>query len=144
MSNLVAFFAHNKKQNDNIKRAISKKFIDEQGNPIEWEFAPITPERDAELKSESTKRSMIMQGKRKGQYNTDFDHFKYQRLLTVESIVYPNLNDKELQDSYNVMGADALLGKMLTIGEIADASAVAQEVNGYQAELEDMVEEIKN
>ncbi|UZN00555.1 hypothetical protein OL548_14110 [Lysinibacillus sp. MHQ-1] len=32
---------------------------------------------------------------------------------------------------------------MLTIGEIADASAVAQEVNGYQAELEDMVEEIK-
>ena len=42
------------------------------------------------------------------------------------------------------MGADALLGKMLTIGEMADASAVAQEVNGYQAELEDMVEEVKN
>ncbi|AUS87761.1 hypothetical protein LBYS11_16080 [Lysinibacillus sp. YS11] len=144
MSNLTAFFAHNKKQNENIKHAISKKFVDEQGNPIEWEFAPISPERDAELKSESTKRSMITQGKRKGQYNTDFDHFKYQRLLTVESIVYPNLNDKELQDSYGVMGADALLGKMLTIGEMADASAVAQEVNGYQAELEDMVEEVKN
>ncbi len=144
MSNLAAFFAHNKKQNDNIKRAISKKFIDEQGNPIEWEFAPITPERDAELKSESTKRSMIMQGKRKGQYNTDFDHFKYQRLLTVESIVFPNLNDKELQDSYCAMGADELLGKMLTIGEIANAAAAAQEANGYEAELEDMVEEVKN
>lgn len=144
MSNLQAFFAHNKKQNGNIKRAVSKSFVDEQGKPIEWEFAPISPERDAELKSESTKRSMITQGKRKGQYNTDFDHFKYQRLLTVESIVYPNLNDKELQDSYGVMGADALLGKMLTIGEMADASAVAQEVNGYQAELEDMVEEVKN
>ncbi|MEK4170963.1 hypothetical protein MHI22_05245 [Lysinibacillus sp. FSL L8-0312] len=144
MSNLAAFFAHNKKQNGNIKRVVSKNFVDEQGNPIEWEFAPITPERDVELKSDSTKRSMITQGKRKGQFNTDFDHFKYQRLLTVESIVYPNLNDKELQDSYGVMGADALLGKMLTIGEIADASAVAQEVNGYQAELEDMVEEVKN
>ncbi|ACA40574.1 hypothetical protein Bsph_3059 [Lysinibacillus sphaericus C3-41] len=48
------------------------------------EFAPITPERDAELKSDSTKHSMIMQGKQKGQYNTDFDRFKYQRLLTVE------------------------------------------------------------
>ena len=144
MTNLVAFFAHNKKQNDNIKRAISKKFVDEQGNPIEWEFAPITPERDAELKSDSTKRSMIMQGKRKGQYNTDFDHFKYQRLLTVESIVFPNLNDKELQDSYGAMGADELLGKMLTIGEIANAAAAAQEANGYEAELEDMVEEVKN
>lgn len=144
MTNLTAFFAHNKKQNGNIKRAVSKSFVDEQGKPIEWEFAPVSPERDAELKSECTKRSMITQGKRKGQFNTDFDHFKYQRLLTVESIVYPNLNDKELQDSYGVMGADALLGKMLTIGEMADASAVAQEVNGYQAELEDMVEEVKN
>ncbi|MGE6602590.1 phage tail assembly chaperone [Lysinibacillus fusiformis] len=144
MSNLAAFFAHNKKQNGNIKRVVSKKFEDEQGNPIEWEFAPITPERDAELKSDSTKRSMITQGKRKGQFNTDFDHFKYQRLLTVESIVYPNLNDKELQDSYGAMGADQLLGKMLTIGEIANAAAAAQEANGYEAELEDMVEEVKN
>ncbi|WP_342441745.1 hypothetical protein MHB65_22130 [Lysinibacillus sp. FSL K6-0075] len=144
MTNLTAFFAHNKKQNGNIKRAVSKSFVDEQGKPIEWEFAPVSPERDAELKSDSTKRSMIMQGKRKGQYNTDFDHFKYQRLLTVESIVFPNLNDKELQDSYKAMGADALLGKMLTIGEIADASAAAQEANGYEADLEDMVEEVKN
>ena len=144
MSNLTAFFAHNKKNNENIKRALSKKFVDEQDKPMEWEFAPVTPERDAELKSESTKRSMITQGKRKGQFNTDFDHFKYQRLLTVESIVYPNLNDQELQDSYGVMGADALLGKMLTIGEMADASAAAQEVNGYEAELEDLVEEVKN
>ncbi|MEK8198338.1 phage tail assembly chaperone [Lysinibacillus sp. FSL M8-0134] len=144
MSNLAAFFAHNKKQNGNIKRAISKSFVDEQGKPIEWEFAPVSPERDAELKFECTKRSMITQGKRKGQFNTDFDHFKYQRLLTVESIVFPNLNDKELQDSYKAMGADALLGKMLTIGEIADASAAAQEANGYEADLEDLVEEVKN
>lgn len=144
MSNLQAFFAHNKKQNGNIKRAISKSFVDEQGKPIEWEFAPVSPDRDAELKSECTKRSMITQGKRKGQFNTDFDHFKYQRLLTVESIVFPNLNDKELQDSYKAMGADALLGKMLTIGEIADASAAAQEANGYEADLEDLVEEVKN
>ncbi|MFY0520922.1 phage tail assembly chaperone [Lysinibacillus sp. UGB7] len=144
MTNLAAFFAHNKKENENIKRAISKRFVDENSKPIEWEFAPVSPERDADLKTESTKRSMITQGKRKGQFNTDFDHFKYQRLLTVESIVHPNLKDKELQDSYGVMGADALLGKMLTIGEIADASAAAQEVNGYEAELEDLVEEVKN
>lgn len=144
MSDLQAFFAHNKKEKKNIKQAISKSFTDENGQPLEWEFAPISPERDAELKSESTKRALITQGKRKGQYNTDFDHFKYQRLLTVESIVFPNLNDKELQDSYGAMGADELLGKMLTIGEIADASAAAQEANGYEVELEDLVEEVKN
>ncbi|MCT6924096.1 hypothetical protein [Metasolibacillus sp.] len=144
MSNLQAFFAHNKKKQDNIKRAISKSFVDENGNAVEWEFAPISPERDAELKSESTKRSLITQGKRKGQYNTDFDHFKYQRLLTVESIVYPNLHDKDLQDSYGVFGADELLGKMLTIGEITDAAKVAQEVNGFEIELDELVEEVKN
>lgn len=144
MSNLQAFFAHNKKKQDNIKKAISKNFTDETGQVIEWEFAAISPERDAELKSESTKRSLITQGKRKGQYNTDFDHFKYQRLLTVESIVFPNLNDKELQDSYGVLGADELLGKMLTIGEIAEAAAAAQAANGYEVELDELVEEVKN
>lgn len=144
MTNLQAFFAHNKKQNENIKRPISKSFIDENGAPIDWEFAPIGPGRDAELKSESTKRTMITQGKRKGQYNTDFDHFKYQRLLTVESVVFPNLNDKDLQDSYGTFGADELLGKMLTIGEIAEAAKIAQEVNGFEIELDDLVEEVKN
>lgn len=127
-----------------MKEAVSKSFVDEKGKPIKWEFAAISPERDEELKAECTKRSMITQGKRKGQYNTDFDRFKYQRLLTVESIVFPNLKNKELQDSYGVMGADELLGKMLTIGEIAEASKVASEVNGYDLELDDLVEEVKN
>lgn len=144
MSNLQAFFAHNKKKNENKKVAVSKNFVDENGNAVEWEFAAISPERDEELKSQSTKRALITQGKRKGQYNTDFDHFKYQRLLTVESIVYPNLNDKELQDSYGVFGADELLSKMLTIGEVAEAAKAAQEVNGYDTELDELVEEVKN
>ncbi|GEM_PF-5872563 len=34
MRNLAAFFAHNKKQNGNIKRVVSKNFVDEKGNPI--------------------------------------------------------------------------------------------------------------
>lgn len=144
MTNLQAFFAHNKKKQDNIKRAISKNFVDEDDKAMEWEFGPITPERDTELKAASTKRALITQGKRKGQYNTDFDHFKYQRLLAVESIVFPNLNDKELQDSYGVFGAEELLGKMLTIGEITDAAKAAQEVNGFELELEELVEEVKN
>lgn len=144
MSNLQAFFAHNKKQNENIKRAVSKRFVDENGNPIEWEFAAISPARDEELKSECTKRSMITQGKRKGQYNTNFDNIKYQRLLTVESVVYPNLHDRELQDSYGVMGANELLNKMLTIGELTDASVAAQEVNGFDIEIDELVEEAKN
>lgn len=39
----------------------------------------------------------------------------------------------ELQDSYGAMGSDQLLGNMLTIGEIANAAAAAQEANGYEA-----------
>ncbi|MEC1180350.1 hypothetical protein P9B03_17790 [Metasolibacillus meyeri] len=144
MSNLQAFFAHNKKKQDNIKQPISKNFMDEAGQVIEWEFAPISPERDTELKAQCTKRTLITQGKRKGQYNTDFDHFTYQRLLTVESIVFPNLHDRDLQDSYGVYGADELLSKMLTIGEMADAAAAAQTANGYEVNVEDLVEEVKN
>ncbi|ACA40573.1 MULTISPECIES: phage tail assembly chaperone [Lysinibacillus] len=41
------------------------------------------------------------------------------------------------------MGADQLLCKMLTIGEIAYVDTITQEANGYDAELEDIVEEVK-
>lgn len=144
MSKMQAFFAHNAKKPGNIKQAISKSFVDAEGNAIEWEFAPVHPDTDEKLKQQCTVKKMITQGKRKGQYDTDFLAAKYQNLLAVNSIIFPNLLDKELQESYNVMTAEDLFKAMLLNGEIIDAIKASQEANGFEIDLDELIEEAKN
>ena len=64
--------------------------------------------------------------------------------MCVACTVYPNLNDAELQDSYGVKGADALLKKMLLPGEYTEYKAKVMEVNGYDMSMEELVDEAKN
>lgn len=54
------------------------------------------------------------------------------------------LDDKDLQDSYHVMGADALLKAMLTAGEYAGYLENVQQVNGFDETLEELEAEAKN
>ena len=58
--------------------------------------------------------------------------------------VYPNLNDAELQDSYGVKSADALLKKMLMPGEYTEYKNRVMEINGYDMSMEELVDEAKN
>ena len=57
--------------------------------------------------------------------------------------VFPNLNDKELQDSYKVMALKPS-ETMLTPGEYADYLTKVQEVCGFETTLQDEVDEAKN
>ncbi len=140
---LTAFMAQNTVQNENIKYVVSKRFIDEETKePIAWDLKCIDSQIDEDLRKTCTKRLEIP-GK-KGQFTKDVDYDKYVGLLAVECVVFPNLNDAKLQDSYHVMGADALLKKMLKPGEYADLLAKVQEINGFNESFEDKVEQAKN
>ena len=140
---LSAFMAQNVVQEENIEYVASKRFIDEKTKkPIAWELRCLDSQRDEELRKSCTKRLEVPG--RKGQFTKDADFDKYVGLLTVECVVFPNLNDAELQNSYRVMGADALLKKMLKPGEYADLLAKVQEINGFNESFEDKVEQAKN
>ena len=65
-------------------------------------------------------------------------------LLATECIVYPDLRNAELQNSYQVMGAGALLKKMLKPGELQDLYVKIQEVNGFDETFEEKVDRAKN
>lgn len=142
MGNLSAFLSQNAVAIENTKCVVSKRFLDEKKKPIEWEICCITSSEDEELRKECTKRIPVP-GK-KGQYTRDVDYNQYLGKLAARCTVFPNLNDKELQDSYHVMGADALLKAMLTAGEYAGYLEKIQSVNGFDSSLEDMVDEAKN
>ena len=62
----------------------------------------------------------------------------------VRSVVYPNLKDAELQDSYQVMNEKDLLAAMLEGGEYQRLSAKCQEVNGLRDNVNDLKMHAKN
>ena len=119
---LSAFLAENAVPVENIKFVASKRFLGEDGNPIPWEIKTITGTEDEALRKSCAKRVPVP-GK-KNQYQKETDYDLYLGKLAVACTVFPNLNDKELQDSYKVMGADALLKTMLTPGEYAESPSV--------------------
>lgn len=142
MSDLSVFLSQNVVQIENIKYAASKRFLGIGGKPVEWELQSITSEEDEQIRKSCTKKTQIP-GKR-GQYTQETNYEKYLGLLAAKCVIYPNLNAAELQDSYGIMGADAVLKKMLKPGEYQDLLKKIQEINGFDIGMDDLVEEAKN
>lgn len=140
MSDFSAFFAQNKIQHDNLKYAASKDFVDKDGKPLEWEIRRLDADEDDKLR-----KACMRQVKTVGRApRMEMDTNLYIAKLVSASVVYPNLNDKELQDSYKVMGAETLVKKMLNAGEYAELSSKVAEHNGFDTDMNDLVEEAKN
>ena len=139
---LKAFLAENALKSETVKFAASKRFIGEDGKPMEWELQAITSQEDEEIRKECTKRVQVV-GK-KGQYTKELDADKYTGMLAVHCTVFPDLHNAELQDSYRVKSADALLKTMLLAGEYADYLVKVQEICGFNEDFDEKVEEAKN
>lgn len=143
MSNLLSmFFAENALKEENVKYAASKRFLAKEGKPVEWELCCISSKEDEEIRKSCTKKVQIP-GKR-GQFTSETDVPQYLGKLAARCVVFPNLNDAELQNSYGVMGSDNLLKAMLKSGEYSDLIVKVQEINGFDADIEEQVEEAKN
>lgn len=141
MSKYTAFMAGAVEKIENKKVVVSSRFKDEKGKPIPFEIKALSADENDELQ----RRCMIsvpVPGQR-GQYTRELDQIKYTAMLLTESVVYPDLNEAELQDSYGVRGAESLLRKMLYTGEY---NVLAQEVMALSKVegLADLVAEAKN
>jgi len=142
MTSLSAFLAQNAIKVENVKYVASKRFLDDAGDPVEWEIKCITSTEDENLRKTCTSRVPIP-GK-KNQYTPETDFNLYLGKLAAMCTVFPNLDDVELQNSYGVMGSDALLKKMLNPGEYSDYLQKVQKVNGYDTGFDELVEDAKN
>jgi hypothetical protein len=142
MSNLQAFFAQNVEKVQLEEHVVSKRFKDENGNPIPWKFGAISGDEDAAIRKACTKRMPVPGKKNVYMPETDFD--LYALKTAVATVKFPDLNSVDLQNSYGVMGAEALLQKMLLPGELTEVLKIAQAVNGFDVGMDDLVEEAKN
>lgn len=127
---------------ENRKIVVSKRFIGEDGKPKEWEIKAMTAEENEALKKACTSKVPV-KGKY-GQFTTDFDERKYMISTIAKCVVYPNLNNAELQNAHSAMGAEMLLQRMLKPGELAILSDAVAELNGFGETFDELVEEAKN
>lgn len=140
MSDFSAFFAQNAAMSESEPFVVSNRFKDPAGNAIPWQLRSISAVEDEECRKSATKR---VKGKG-GQYVAETNTEEYLAKMAVTCVVYPNLKDAELQKSYGVMGAENLLRQMLLAGEYVSLIQKVQEINGYDKDMNELVEEVKN
>lgn len=139
---LTAFLSQNAVAIENTKVVVSKRFIDENKKPIQWEVRALTAGEDEDIRKGAT-RKVPVPGRR-GQTQPETNVELYLARMAAACTVYPNLMDAELQDSYKVKTPEDLLRNMLTSGEYAEYLQVVQSLNGYDLTTEELVEEAKN
>ncbi|WP_373233305.1 phage portal protein [Cohnella sp.] len=137
---LQAFFAHNVQLETIEEFAVSDRFKDDNGATIPWKLRTLSEEENEEIRKASTQ---YVKGKG-GQRLPETKPEVYMAKIAAASVVYPDLKNAELQNSYNVHGAEALLKKMLLAGEYAALLGKVQELNGFDRDMEELVEEVKN
>lgn len=141
-SEFEAFLKENKKTKGNTFYAASKNFVDKNGNPLKWEIRPITTRQNDEI-TENCMKTVPIPGK-PGQFRRQLNEIQYSRKLVVASIVKPDLNNKQLQDSYGVMKPEDLVVEMIdNAGEFNALIQFINEFNGFTTLQED-VDEAKN
>ncbi|WP_438448190.1 phage tail assembly chaperone [Gorillibacterium sp. sgz5001074] len=119
---------------------VSDRFRDKEGKPIPWELRSLTEEENEELRKASTKRVRV----KGGQYMNETNQDEYIYRIASACVVYPNLKDAALQSSYGVIGAEALLKKMLRPGECTALIQKIQELNGFDKSMNELMDEVKN
>ena len=135
---LKAFLNTGNKTTETFEYVPTQKFKDENGKAIPWVFKKLSIDEYEAIRDECTSINFADKGK------TKFNNTLFNKKFVCNSIVEPNLNNAELQDSYGVKKAEDLVTLMFdNAGEYYNLLGYLQEVNGFKSFSED-AEEAKN
>lgn len=140
MSELSLFFAQNVVSDTTEEVVVSPRFKDQEGRPVAWKLRSMNEEENQECRKAATRK---VKGKN-GVYTPEIDANEYMAKLMTASVVFPDLKNTELQRSYGVLGAETLLRKMLLPGEFAALGERVQALNGFDTNINELVDEVKN
>lgn len=143
MSKFSRFMKANKIAKPNEKYAPTTTLQDENGKPLKWEFKQITSKENEALRDSCT-IEVPVKGK-PNLYRPKVKTAEYLMAMIVKSTVFPDLYDKELQDSYGVMTPEDLVYAMVDdAGEMQDFQLWMQKFQGFTKSLDEKVDEAKN
>lgn len=143
MSDLKLFLSGNKKKRTTTKYAATSTLCDEKGKPLEWEIRALTTVENDKIR-DSCSYEVPVTGK-KNMFRTKVDTSKYVAKMICAAVVFPDLNDETLQNSYGVMNPEDLIRAMVDLPAEYDALATfVQEYSGFDVSLDDKVDQAKN
>jgi hypothetical protein len=132
-----SFMKQNVTQLQNEYHIVSDRFLNDEGEPLRFEFRRLKS-KDIDVAREAA----VVSGK-KGKYK-GIDTTKLMHSLIVQAVVYPDFNDKVLQDSYGVMNASDLIAEMLYADEYSKLCDVVSVLSGMDKDDLELVDEAKN
>lgn len=142
MSDLSLFLKENKKKKENGFFQATKSLCDADGKPLMWEIKPLSTRDDQELRDECMVQKLIP-GKN-GERQLKFDSQKYLVRMMTACIIFPDLDDKKLQDSYGVKSAEDLIVEMIDDpDEFNEFAGFIQEYSGFD-DIVDVEQKAKN
>lgn len=134
---LNGFFKNKAKQVDDVRVVVSERFLDEEtGKPWEWVLHPLSTKAVEEITKKNTVTKLV-DGKKVKETNEE----NLNADLLEKVVLFPRLNDAELQDSYGVTNVNDLLGTMLYPGETQELIKALEDVMSGKANT---VSELKN
>lgn len=140
---LKLFLKGNKKEKETTEYPATSTLCDENGEPLKWTIKALSTAENDKIR-EACIIDIPITGK-PNMYRTKMNTSKYIAMMIAHSVVFPDLNDTQLQNSYGVLTPEDLLKEMVDIPAEYDAFAkFVQEFNGFDTSLNDKVEEAKN
>lgn len=104
----VCFYKENRR--DREEREL---LLTERGNGTPWRIRPMSQRENEDIWN------------RCGE-----DEKRYEGAVLAESVVFPDLKDAALQNSYGVIGAERLLARLLLAGEYDRLRQAVEAING--------------
>lgn len=135
MSKFQAFLKGNSKRIKAKNVIISDAFLDENGKIVPFTIRTLPTNLVSKWQNEFS--SLNENGE------AEFDTAGYNKKIMIEAVVFPDLKNQELQDSYGVIGEGALLDEMLLYGEQTKLIQEINVLNGFKT-IDEKVKEIKN
>lgn len=133
MNNLKAFL--NPVKADSKQIVVSNRFLDDNGQAIPFTIRPLSQEINDRIQRKHMKKDKT------GQIN--FNQNDYMNDLVAESVIYPDLENADLQQAYGAFSKTELIKKMLLAGEYMNLLLEVQKISDLTSE-EDLIEEAKN
>lgn len=141
MDTLSAFFKENKIKRELVEYVASRDFVDAQGDPIPWKLRPLSNEELDKLRDRFTTRA---KNKMTGKMEERFDREGFTMEMALTSIVFPELKDERLQNSYDVADAEDVLKAMLSPGELNDLFLAVNEASDFEVGMGEKIKIAKN
>lgn len=115
---------------------VSQRFKDKDGNILKFKIKAMSPAEHADLHKKCT--TMRKGGK------MDFDSRKFTTSSVIENTLEPDFKDAESIKKMGCSTPEQYLNKVLLVGEMYTLSTAINELSGFEASMEDLVEEAKN